>query len=102
MSYDVSIGDACFNYTYNLSPFFHGHIPEGINSLHGMSGAAARDTIARALLSIDNERITMGEPAFRQRYDAPNGWGTVMGAIMFLAMILAACAANPRKKVSVS
>lgn len=35
-------------------------------------------------------------------YDAPNGWGTAMGAVLFLAQIMAACMNYPDEKIYVS
>lgn len=109
MSYDVSIGDCWFNYTWNLSRMFYEHIPAsdgsegGINALDGLTGRDALQLIAGAFDMLNNTYCLAGSTsAFRRKYDAENGWGSTDGALIFLARIMAACAANPRKKVSVS
>lgn len=108
MSYDVDIGPDSFNYTYNVAPLFHKHINGGLQSLSGMTGKQAFAVLRTAFDSIDREALVLwsegkvGEPEFCARYDAPNGWGSTVGALMFLARIMGACAANPRCKVRVT
>lgn len=112
MSYDVSIGDKDFNYTFNVSQFFRDHIHvegnvSGLRGIDGLTGEAALTVLAEAFEEINRTRLRLwdrnvvGEPAFCRTYDAPNGWGSVIGAIVFLARIMAACAANPREIVRV-
>ena len=113
MSYDVSIGKDSFNYTYNVSQLFYDHIPEiegdrgGLGRLDGKTGKQAFEILADAFERIHTtkldlwERDAVGEPRFCARYDAPNGWGSAVGALIFLAQIMAACARNPRGKVRV-
>jgi hypothetical protein len=107
MSYDVYIGDRSFNYTSNVSKLFYDHIPDGIHALHGLTGKQAVEVLDGAFNRLNRTRIDLwrehdvGEPRFCAKYDAPNGWGSALGAIVFLAEILAACAQNPRKKVRV-
>lgn len=100
MSYDVSIGDQWFNYTWNLSRFFRDHMPEGINGLDGLTGRQASDFIGSGLNAIN--RSYCRNTSLAAEYDDPNGWGSVIGALIFLGRIQAACASNPRKKVRVS
>lgn len=112
MSYDVRVGDQTFNYTYNVAPLFYDHIPEifnrgGIHELNGVTGKEAAAILTNALEGIEVTRHRYwklgenGDPAFCNKYDAPNGWGSTVGAILFLARILGACAANPEEVVSV-
>lgn len=102
MSYDVSIGSEWFNYTWNLSRFFRDHMPEGINGLDGLTGRQASDFIGNGLNAIERSYCRNNPGGLAAKYDSPNGWGTVIGALIFLGRIQAACAANPRKKVRVS
>jgi hypothetical protein len=112
MSYDVSVGSEDFNYTSNVSGLFYDHIPDmgkggGLRELDGVTGARACRIIGEAFKRISETRHRMwsedavGEPAFCAKYDAPNGWGSAIGALTFLAEILAACADNRRSKVRV-
>ena len=108
MSYDVSIGDDWFNYTYNVSKLFYDHMDGGLKSLDGMTGKEAAIAIDNAFSGIADTknklwvREIVGEPKFCAQYDSPNGWGSTVGALIFLANIMGACARNPRKKVRVS
>ena len=113
MSYDVSIGDKSFNYTYNVSTLFYDHIPAvsstgGLSEIDGKTGRQACAILQKAFCEINNRRISMGEddvvgePNFCAAYDAFNGWGSAVGGLIFLAEILAACAEFQRKKVRVS
>lgn len=113
MSYDVSIGDRHLNYTSNVAALFYDHIPKndsagGLHELHGKTGKQAADIISGAWARIEIAMMSMweledvGETKFCAQYDAPNGWGSTVGGMIFLAQIMSACIANPRKKVSVS
>lgn len=101
MSYDVSIGDQSFNYTYNLSAFFRDHMPEGINGLSGLTGKQAAASLSAAFVQIHTTYGRTGKAHICAKYDAPNGWGSVVGALIFLGRLMAACQANPRKRVHV-
>lgn len=113
MSYDVSIGDVSLNYTSNVAALFYDHIPAtegnrgGLHELDGKTGKQAVSILAEAWERIDRTKHNLwrgevvGEPEFCARYDAPNGWGSTVGALIFFAQITTACAANPRKLVSV-
>lgn len=109
MSYDVGIGSESFNYTYNLAELFYDHIPAsengrgGIHELDGLTGKQATEVLANAFSQIiDTYRdCRSGASEFSAKYDAPNGWGSTIGALLFLASIMAACARNPRKRVVV-
>lgn len=115
MSYDIYIGNESFNYTFNISKLFYDHMPKdevsdrgGLHTLSGLSGKAAGDKIAACLSRIDRTRHEMwrhdaiGEPDFCKKYDAPNGWGSAIGGVIFLSLIMAACYQNPRKKLTLS
>ena len=119
MSYDVSIGGASLNYTSNVAALFYDHIPAtegnhgGLHELHGKTGKQAVAILDEAWSRIHNTKMDLwrsnlnglpvvGEPAFCAKYDAPNGWGSTVGALIFLAQITGCCAANPRKIVEVS
>jgi hypothetical protein len=114
MSYDVYIGVEDFNVTYNLAALFYDHIAPveggrgGLYELDGLTGRAALVLLQGALQEIERTRCSLwqvqaiGEPKFCERYDAPNGWGSAIGGILFLSLLMAACALNPRKKVRVS
>jgi hypothetical protein len=113
MSYDVHIGSFEGNYTYNVSALFYDHIPAersrgGLNELDGLTGRQAVTVLSEAFSRIHATKLStwkteaVGEPEFCAKYDPPSGWGSTVGALIFLAQILAACAENPRCKVRVS
>ena len=113
MSYDVDIGGKSFNYTSNVGKLFYDHIPTGENgesglrALDGLTGRQAGLVLSNAFDRIQATRHThwrrddVGETEFRARYDAPNGWGSAIGGLVFLSQIMAACFQNPRCKVGV-
>jgi len=108
MSYDVSIG--CFddNYTSNMSGLFYSHIDGGLLSLDGLTGRAASALLDCFWQSVHSEYVrlwdgtTPGAVAFCAKYDSKNGWGSTVGALIFMAKITSACSANPRHKLRVS
>lgn len=113
MSYDVAIGEYDGNYTYNLAKLFHDHIRDedgktGLQCLDGRTGKQAGDLLKGAWSRIHSEYLSawkdgdVGAPSFCQKYDAPNGWGSAVGALIFLGELTAACSANPRRRVRVS
>ena len=108
MSYDVDIADECFNYTYNVSALFYDHMEGGINSLNGLTGRKACERIGQCFAHISDTKNNLwnskdvGEPKFCAKYDAPNGWGSAVGGLLFLANIMAACDRHPRSIVRVS
>jgi hypothetical protein len=112
MSYDVTIGGEDFNYTFNVSKLFYDHIPAnrnrgGLHELHGLTGKQAALIIADAFAAMDRTYIADwsadvdGEPKFCARYDSANGWGSTVGAMLFLANIMGACLRHPRRKVGI-
>lgn len=58
--------------------------------------------------SVDQERVRMwrhddvGETKFRAKYDSENGWGSLVGALVFMGDFTSACALYPHDKISVS
>jgi len=112
VSYDIDIGGTWFNYTFNVSALFYDHIPDsgrggGLKELDGLTGKRAAEVLAEAFSRIhesigrDWSHSDVGEPRFCARYDAKNGWGSTVGAIVFLANLMAACQRFPRHKVRV-
>lgn len=114
MSYDITIGSDEFNYTFNVANLFYDHMPPdedsdrgGLDTLDGCTGKEASRKISEALKRIEKTRHdlwengVMGEPKFCAKYDAKNGWGSTIGAIMLLSNLMAACHQNPRKRVRV-
>lgn len=113
MSYDVHIGREHFSYTYNLSKLFHTHLRgagerTGIQALDDLTGREAADIISRGMDSIEQEMLStwrheeVGQPEFLSKYDAPNGWDSTIGAVIFLARLMDACRRHPRSRVEVS
>lgn len=108
MSYDVTIGDDWLNYTSNLARLFYDHIPEteasrgGLHELNGKTGADCLPILKDAFDRLNHSYCdTNSTRAFRARYDAPNGWGSTDGALIYLARIMARCALNPEAIVEV-
>lgn len=113
MSYDVSIGDFDGNMTSNIAPVIYDHIPDygnggGLREIHGKTGKEALVVLSdmfnrlqetRHELYVDN---VSGEPRFCAKYDSPNGWGSLVGALIWLAQIMSACGRFPRRTVHVS
>lgn len=99
MSYDIQVGSYDFNYTSNMAKMFYDHMDGGLHSLHGKTGSQAAKIIASCFDGFYRD-YTSGTQ-FRSKYDAPNGWGSTDGAMIFLARIMAACHASPRSKVKV-
>lgn len=117
MSYDVSIGDKSFNYTSNVCALWYDHIPAvdsrgGLHEIDGKTGKQALQILSEAFSRMHKTKMDLwrsnlngesvvGEPEFCAKYDASNGWGSTVGALIFTGQLIAACAANPRKKVRV-
>lgn len=109
MSYDVVVGNCTLNYTWNMGPFFRDHIQwvdsdmnlkKGIQALDGLTGKEASMVLSQAFINIQTTSFE-GEKKMLDQYNSPNGWGSVIGAMIFMANILSACAASPNKKVRV-
>ena len=113
VSAHVYINNESFNYTHNVSRLWYDHIPDtgkggGLRELDGLTGRQAFAVLADCISSIEETRLrlwcddTIGEPKFCAAYDARNGWGSAVGGLLFLSLIMAACAKNPRHRVRVS
>lgn len=113
MSYDIYIAGEDFNVTFNISRLFYDHIPDagkrgGLHELNGLTGKQAVEVLSDAFDRIDRTRCNLwshsevGDRRFCAQYDAPNGWGSTVGGLVFLARLMGACARNPRSRVRVS
>lgn len=105
MSYDVYIGTDCFNYTYNLSKFFHTYLQAdgktGVQSLDGLPGKKAARVIAEALAEAENNLVRTTPKDFQEAFDPENGWGSTIGAILWLNRLMSTCYEKPRYIVRV-
>jgi len=108
MSYDITIGKYDFNYTFNVSRLFYDHIPDagkggGLRELNGVKGKEAQKILFEFFRNVEEtKRRCSSEAEFQNRYDAPNGWGSTIGALILMARILSICALHPRHVVHVS
>lgn len=112
MSVDVYIGDENFNYTHNTAALWHEHLLRGeVTGFAAIDGLTGKDAFLLLKESFDHiqetrlrhwDKDSVGEPEFCAKYDSPNGWGSAVGGLLFMAQVMAACAANPRKRVHVS
>lgn len=110
MSYDVHVGTESFNYTYNGNKIFYDSMPDtkGIRALDGLKGSEAAKVISRSFIELSRiyDKVTpiqgeVGAASFRKLYDPENGWGSTVGAMLFLGRILNACLDNPEAIVEV-
>lgn len=111
MSYDISIGDEDFNYTYNMAKFFHRFIVvenfendeelTGLQALNGLTGKVAIRVLERALKEAERAFYTEGRSEFLRTYDSQNGWGDTYSATIFLSLMIAACSRNKKGIVRV-
>lgn len=109
MSYDVWLTNPddekecseSHNYTNNAGKLFYKHLEGGIPGLDGLLGSQALMRIRAFWMNLERERIDTwingvpGEPTLCERYDAPNGWGSLIGALIFLAKIQGECEKYP-------
>lgn len=87
MSYDVTVGEQEFNYTYNMARFFSRYDVNPVRDLDGQYPEVVAERIAEVFVSVaecDMEELS-------QRYDSPNGWGSVDTALRFLFDVYMAC-----------
>ena len=89
MSYDVTIGDEYFNYTYNLAQFFKHHDARPVE-WDGQKAGAVAPLIADAF-----PRISLRGPVELDSYNPYNGWGSWQGATVWLTDVMIACLENP-------
>lgn len=106
MSYDISLTSACGGFyheigdvTWNVCPLFYWAFDteEGIRGLNDMDALSAATIVGGAL-----ERIAKAEPGSLDKFEPPNGWGSVAGATELLVDIRAACLEHPTATVNVT
>ena len=101
MDYRVSIGNANLSYPVTMKRFFVDHLPGGVERLNGMKGSEAVPVIANALFEINKTKVEQwsgeehGDDLFVWTYSTYSTGGTIIGAILFLSLIMGECAMNP-------
>lgn len=90
MSYDMSIGEEDFNFTYNVAKMWYAAIPDkGIRAFYGMTGKEAVKVQQHIFnYMVDNKEYLM-------QYEPANGWGSYEGALKFVAKLIIASLNNP-------
>ena len=90
MSYDMSIGEEDFNFTYNVAKMWYAAIPDkGIRAFYGMTGKEAVKVQQHIFnYMVDNKEELM-------QYEPSNGWGSYDGALKFVAKLIVASLNNP-------
>ena len=91
MSYDVTVGDREFNYTWNLALFFRTFQVHPYGDMRGRPASKVAETVTSGLEAIEK----MDFDTLREKYDPPSKWGTVPGAIEWLKSIREACLEQP-------
>lgn len=92
MSYDMSIGDENYNYTWNVSEMWYAAMPgKGIRSHYGMTGREALVPLRkiRKYMEDHREALIAMEP--------DNGWGSYEGAYGFICDLIQASIRNKDK-----
>lgn len=111
MGYDVSVGEWDGNYTHNsLGAVCYSHLDAnaGLRSLDGLRGYEAAPFLAAFWKRVYDEKNSLwdgakpGEPDLCKKYDSPNGWGSLVGALIFMGELTAACALYPQSKIEVN
>ena len=90
MSYDMSIGEESFNFTYNVAKMWYAAIPDkGIRAFYGMTGKEAVKVQHHIFnYMVDNKEELM-------QYQPSNGWGSYDSALKFVAKLIVASLNNP-------
>ena len=105
MSYDVYVGVETYSYTFNLSTFFHTYLTTGgktgIQCLDGLKGKTAARVISVAIELAEADLVRTTPQNYQDTFDAPNGWGSTIGAILWLSKLMAACYEKPRYVIRV-
>jgi hypothetical protein len=98
MSYDISIGDEWFNYTYNCSTMFQLAFDdeEGIYVLDNCTGKCAASFLRNAIDYFHENAKTL------EKLNPTNGWGSYDSALAFLISLREECLRNTRKRVHVT
>lgn len=90
MSYDMSIGNESFNYTYNVSKMWYAAMPDkGIRSHYGMTGAEAITPLLYIYTYMVQNRKDL------LQYEPSNGWGSYEGALTFIHDLIKVSLRNP-------
>ena len=85
MSYDMSIGDSDFNYTYNVSKMWYACYPnKGIREHYGHTGRQALPTLRKLRNYMEENQETLIE------FEPENGWGSYRGALQFVNELIEA------------
>jgi hypothetical protein len=101
MSYQLYIGSTEHSYTYNLRDLFEeiiqdtAHDTKGIYAFDSLTGYEALPLIKQAFRKANSHEDI-------KSFDAPNGWGTANGALLFLARFAIECAMNPYETINVT
>jgi hypothetical protein len=118
MSYDLWLEDEngkslCegHNYTSNVGPLFYKHLGLEGRGLHEINGVPAHEALPFFVAfwnSLHAESLALwksdaiGEPALCAKYDAPNRWGSLVGAMLFIARFQSECIKYPYATVRLS
>lgn len=102
----VSIGNANLSYSDKMRGFFVEHLPGGVERLIGMKGVEAVPIIANALFEINKTRTKLwseehGDDLFVMKYSYYVTGGTIIGALLFLSLLMGECAMNPDATIRV-
>jgi hypothetical protein len=93
MSYDLTLGDLEFNYTYNVSRMFYDYyVMDGIRTIRGKTGEEAHPLLTGLLkhMQAHPERMRGMEPS--------NGWGSYEGAMNWVSSMIDACLQYPTER----
>ena len=102
----LSIGNANLSYSDKMRSFFVEHLPGGVERLIGMKGVDAVPVLANALFEINKTRTRLwsqehGDDLFVWTYSTFSTNGTIIGAILFLSLLMGECAMNPDATIRV-
>ena len=92
MSYDMSLGEEEFNYTYNVAKMWYDCFPVyGIREIYGLSGEEAVAALRELREHMEDNRTRMiaMEPS--------NGWGSYSGALGFVNKLILASLEAPEE-----
>lgn len=93
MSLDLELGNATFNYTYNLSYVWCDIFPDadGMVDIEGLTGDEAELVITVAISNIeyDYDRLRADEPE--------NGWGDLDSFYLWLCKLKLECVKQPNE-----
>lgn len=90
MSYDLSIGNEDFNYTYNVSQMWYDFYPDrGIREHYGMTGKDSLPILRYLRNHMEDNEASMRE------MEPDNGWGSYEGALEFVGELILAAIRNP-------